>query len=126
MADGLELLGVGAVLIDDTGRVLHIGGRGRRLIAGWLRIVEDQLVADQAGDERSDLIGGAIAGRPAPAGHPLGQVAAGPILSLRALPFHSDEGVAQRLHAVIVIDDVEPSARVLCAVAFSPGAAQSD
>ena len=108
VADGLELLGGGAVLIDDTGRVLHIGGRGRRLIAGWLRVVEDHLVAEHAGDDRllSDLIGGAIAGRPAPGGIRLGQVAAGPVLALRALPFHSDEGVAQRLHAVIVIDEV--------------------
>ena len=53
VADTLELLGIGAALIDATGRVLHMGGRGRRVSAGWLRMVEDHLVAEEPEDNRA-------------------------------------------------------------------------
>ena len=103
VADGLEMLGAGAVLLDASGRVLHVGGRGRRLMAGWLRVVGDHLVAERPGDNRAveDLVGGAIRG----VGAELRLDAA---LVVRALPFATDEGPAQRLHAVLVLEEAPP------------------
>lgn len=107
VADGLELIGVGAVLIDATGRVLHAGGRAHRIMSGWLRVVEDHLVAVRPGDDRAiaGLIGSAIAGRPTPSGIRLGGLAGEPSLQLRALMFPGDGDLAQRLHAVILVDE---------------------
>ena len=107
VADGLELLGVGAVLIDATGCVLHAGERGRRMMAGWLRVVERHLVAERPGDDHgiAELLGSAIAGRPTPGGLRLGGLGGEPSLTVRALVFPSDEGSAQRLHAVLVLDE---------------------
>ena len=107
VADGLELLGVGAVLIDPIGGVLHVGGRGLRMMAGFMRVVGTHLVAERPGDDRliAGLVGSAIAGRPTPAGIRLGGLAGEPFLTLRALVFPDDEGPAQRLRAVIVLDE---------------------
>ena len=107
VADGLELIGVGAVLIDATGRVLHAGGRALRMMAGWLRVVEDHLVPERPGDDRviADLVGSAIAGRPTPAGVRLGGLGGEPLLQLRALMVPGDGDPSQRLHAVIVLDE---------------------
>lgn len=107
LVDGLEMLGVGAVLIDATGRVLHAGPRGLRLMAGWLRIVAEHLVAERPGDDRAvaALIGAALAGRPSPSGIRLRTGVEDPVLTLRAVmvPQRGDAGPGPR--AAIVLDE---------------------
>ena len=109
VADTLELIGVGAALIDATGRVLHMGGRGRRASAGWLRVVEDHLVAEEPDDNRAlqTLIGAAIA-EPAEttARVRLGQEQRGAALEIRALRFPASNGRDQLLRAILVFEEV--------------------
>ena len=113
VADGLELLGVGAVLIDDTGRVLHAGGRVRRMLGGYARIVGDHLVAERPADNSAfeALIGSAIgAGRHDPEARVTLEAGGGRgALSMRALRFASDEGEAQRLRVVLVLEESRPA-----------------
>ncbi len=109
VADTLELLGIGAALIDATGRVLHMGGRGRRTSGRWLRMVEDHLVADEPGDNRAlqTLIGAAIA-EPSNmvAKVRLGREQGGAALEIRALRFPVSNGRDQLLRAVLIFEDV--------------------
>ena len=110
VADTLELLGIGAALIDATGPVLPMGGRGRRVSAGWLRIVEDHLVAEEPEDSRAlqTLIGEAIAEPAHPAARVrLGQKQGGAALDIRALRFPLFNGRDQLLRAVLVFEPVE-------------------
>lgn len=106
VADGVEMLGVGAVLIDATGQVLHIGGRGRRMLGGWASLVNDHLVAERADDNGcvQDLIGSVVgSARHDPEARV--RVAGMPGVTIRALRFETDEGTAQRLHAVLLIEE---------------------
>lgn len=109
VADGLEMLGVGAVLIDATGQVLHIGGRGRRMLGGWARLVNDHLVAERDCDNGcvQDLIGSVVgsARHDPEARIRVAGTTGTPGLTIRALRFETDEGTAQCLHAVLVIED---------------------
>lgn len=109
VADTLELLGVGAALIDATGRVLHMGGRGRRVSGGWLRNVEDHLVADELADNRAlqTFIGAAIAepSEVAPEVR-LEQRRGGTALLIRALRFPSSNEKIQLLRAILVFEEV--------------------
>ncbi len=111
VADGLELLGVGAVLIDATGQVLHVGARGRRMLGGWARLVNDHLVAERACDNTcvQDLIGSVVgsARHDPEARIRLAGRKGGPGMTVRALRFETDEGPAQRLHAVLVIEEAD-------------------
>ena len=107
VADTLELLGIGAALIDATGRVLHMGGRGRRVAGGWLRVVEDHLVADRAVDNRAlqTLVGAAIDGSSeVVAKVRLGQ--GGAALEIRALRFPVSSAKDQLLRAVLVFEPI--------------------
>ena len=106
VADTLELLGIGAALIDATGRVLHMGGRGRRLSSGWLRTVEDHLVADEPADNRAlqTLIGAAIDdGSDCVSKVRLGQGSA--VLEIQALRFPAAQGGQQLLRAILVFEE---------------------
>ena len=108
VADTFELLGIGAALIDATGRVLHMGGRGRRVSGGWLRIVEDHLVADRPGDNKllQTLIGAAIdetSDVGAKVSLDRGQGSAA--LEIRALRFPIS-GMNQLLRAVLVFEEI--------------------
>ena len=109
VADALELLGIGAALIDATGRVLHMGGRGRRASARWLRLVEDHLVAEEPEDNRAlqTLIGATIA-EPAETTTRvrLRQEQGEAALDIRALPFPVSNGRDQLLRAVLVFEEV--------------------
>ena len=107
VADTFELLGIGAALIDPTGRVLHMGGRGRRVSGGWLRIVEDHLVADRPADNKAlqSLIGAAIDGSSdvdVKVRLDRGQGAGA--LEIRALRFPMSHGMDQLLRAVLVFE----------------------
>ncbi len=109
VADTLELLGIGAALIDATGRVLHMGGRGRRVSGGWLRTVEHHLVADQPADNRAlqTLIGTAIAEASETAAEVrLGQGQGGVALEIRALRFPVSNDRDQLLRAILVFEKV--------------------
>ena len=113
VADTLELLGIGAALIDATGRVLHMGGRGRRVSAGWLRLAEDHLVADRPGDNLAlqALVGAAIDG--ASGGDDvrvrLEPQRGGASLQIRALRFPTSNGLNQLLRAILVFEESLPS-----------------
>ena len=110
VADTLELLGIGAALIDATGRVLHMGGRGRRVSGGWLRIVEDHLVADEPSDNRAlqTLIGAAIAETTDVAAKvSLRRGQGSGALEIRALRFPGSNAGNQLLRAVLVFEDVQ-------------------
>ncbi len=109
VADGLELLGIGAVLIDATGQVLHIGERGRRMLRGWARLVNHHLVTERACDNArvQDLIGSVVGSArhdPEVRIELAGRKGA-PGITVRALRFETEEGPAQRLHAVLVIEE---------------------
>ncbi len=109
VADTLELLGIGAALIDATGRVLHMGGRGRRVSSGWLRTVEDHLVAEESEDNRSlqNLIGAAIDGASAVETKVrLGQGHGRATLEIRALRFPLAKGSKQLLRAILVFEEL--------------------
>ena len=109
VADTLELLGIGAALIDATGRVLHMGGRGRRISSGWLRSVEDHLVANEPEDNRSlqVLIGAAIDGSSdSETKVSLGQRLGGVSLEIKALRFPSTKGSQQLLRAILVFEEL--------------------
>ena len=109
VADAFELLGIGAALIDATGRVLHMGGRGRRVSAGWLRVVEDHLVADRSEDNQAlqSLIGAAIdASSDNPKRVKLDRGQGVSALAIRALPFPKSNGTDQLLRAVLVFEDI--------------------
>ena len=107
IVDGLEMLGVGAVLVDATGRVLHVGPRGLRLMAGWLRIVADHLVAERAAHDRAvaELIGAAVVARPSPSGIRLRTAVDEPVLTLRAVMVPRQGGSGPGPRAAIVLDE---------------------
>ncbi len=107
VADGLEMLGVGVVLIDATGRVVRVGRRGQRLLAGWLRIVAGHLVAERTDDEGAvaGLIGAALAVRPSPSGIRLRMGIDAPVLTLRAILVPHPDGSSGGSHAAIVLDE---------------------
>ena len=62
VADACELLGIAAVLVDGTGRVLHAGGRAHRALSPMVRIVEDHLVGadSRCNDALQHLVARAI------------------------------------------------------------------
>lgn len=62
VADACELLGIAAVLIDGTGRVLHAGGRAHRALSPMVKIVEEHLVGadSQSNDALQHLVAQAI------------------------------------------------------------------
>ena len=107
VADGLEMLGVGVVLIDATGRVVRVGRRGQRLMTGWLRIVAGHLVAERTDDDRAvaGLIGGALAGRPSPSGIRLRTGIDAPVLTLRAVLVPRPDDSRVGAQAAIVLDE---------------------
>ena len=108
VADTFELLGIGAALIDATGKVLHMGVCGRNIVVGWLRVVEDHLVADRPSDNKAlqTLIGAAIDGSSEDAvpvrleGRETG------ILKIRALRMPRSHSVNQLLRAVLVFEEL--------------------
>lgn len=52
VADGLELIGAAAALLDEQGEVLHLNARATRLMGGGLFLAEQRLRArDRAADE---------------------------------------------------------------------------
>ncbi len=52
VADGLELIGAAAALLDEQGEVLHVNARAMRLMGGSLFLAEQRLRArDSAADE---------------------------------------------------------------------------
>ena len=110
VADGFEMMGVGAVLIDPTGRVLHAGGRARRMIGGFARIVGDHLIAERTVDTAAfeTLIEQAVGTGPhdAEARVVLADMAGLLRLSLRAIRFASGADEAQCLRAVLVLEEV--------------------
>ena len=109
VADAFELLGIGAALIDPVGRVLHMSSLGRRAAAGWLRVIEDHLVADRTEDNSSlqQLIGAAIGETSRePLQVRLHQSQGNATLAIRALRFPRPDGPDQLLHAVLVFEDV--------------------
>ena len=107
IAEGLEMLGVGALLIDATGRVVRVGSRGQRLMEGWLRIVAGHLVAGRADDDKAlaGLIGAALAGRPSLSGLRLRTTVDAPVLTLRAVLIRPPAGFRAGAHAAIVLDE---------------------
>ena len=66
VADAFDLMGVAAVLIDATGRVLHASGRAHRALSPIVRITEGHLVGIDAGanDALQRLIAGAVSDEP--------------------------------------------------------------
>jgi hypothetical protein len=52
VADGLELIGAAAALLDEQGEVLHLNARAARLMGGGLYLADQRLRArDRAADE---------------------------------------------------------------------------
>ncbi len=65
VADAFELLGIDAILIDSTGRVLHAGRNVHRLLAPMAKIVEGHLLGcDPAADEALQRLIAAVIGVP--------------------------------------------------------------
>lgn len=115
VADAFEMLGLAAVLIDETGRVLHAGGRAQRALNPLVRIAEDHLVGIDAGvnDALQQVMSGVIGslGTTSSAADEVvlrdGDGTAR--LSIRALRFqHVSEDVPQLLHSVLVVTDCTP------------------
>ena len=97
MCDAFDLLGLGVVLIDEAGMVLHANGEARRLTGAHLGFAGGHLVA--AGQDGTRAIQALIAaalegGTPAPL--PLGP------LALRALPVPGDS--CQLLKVLVVLE----------------------
>ena len=107
VADGIEMLGVGALLIDGSGLVLAVGARGSRLMAGWLRIVAGHLVAERSDDGRAlaALVATALAGRPSPSGIRLRAGPGEPVLILRAVAMSRQGDAASGPQAAIILDE---------------------
>ena len=106
MADAFDLLGLGAIFLDDDGGALHISERASGLMRDALFIVEGRLKAISAAVDGAlqEAIEAAVAGRGAV--EPI--VVAGPVskpgISLRILSVTAEDESAQLLRAIVLID----------------------
>lgn len=110
LADAFELLGAGAVLLDETGAVLHLSTQARAALGPQLRLIGRHLVAGEAGSNHviERIIAGVLAGGACEG--VLGDGAAS--LHLRAMPMagaRDDE--AQLLKAVLIVTKTESQGR---------------
>jgi hypothetical protein len=110
IADAFELLGAGAILLDETGAALHLSTQARAALGAELRLVGGHLVAVDDGCNHivERIIASVLAGSPCE-----GVLSVGPDdsfgLHMRALPIAGARGDdAQLLKAVLVVSRVEP------------------
>jgi hypothetical protein len=106
VADACELLGVGAALLDRSGRVLHVTSAGGALLGSALKLVEEHLVAvDSAANHVVERVVGV-----ALSGSPCEEVMQGSEMSLRLraapMPGALDDD-AQLLKAVLFLTKIE-------------------
>lgn len=107
VADAMDLLGLGAVLIDRTGKVLHVSASGKRVMGGWMRIVEGHLVAERPVDNLAiqALVEASIGAERSVSEVGLASEDGLRTLAMRTLRLPADEGTAQALQAIIVLTE---------------------
>ena len=110
VADALDLVGMAAILIDGTGRVLHASGRAIRAISPLIRVLEDHLVGYDAvtNDALQELVVGAVQTRRDGMTARFVDQEGRPRLFIRALPFpqeNSDQ--PQLLRSVLLVTEIE-------------------
>ncbi len=111
VADALDLIGIAAVLIDRSGRVLHCGPRAERALAPFARVVGHHLLGADAriDDQVGRFLARSVDGS---SSEPAAEVIRGEDGSsrtrLRALRFPAAEHEAvQLLHSIVIIEPVE-------------------
>lgn len=117
LADAFELLGAGAILLDQTGAVLHLSTHARAALGGELRLAGGTLVAADGASNHivEQLIACVLAG-----GACEGTLGGERSLHLRAMPAPGARDEAQLLKAVLFVSKAEPPTR------FSASKAQAD
>jgi hypothetical protein len=111
VADALDLVGIAAVLIDRSGRVLHCGPRAERALAPFVRVVGHHLLGgdaridDQVGRFLARIVDGTSC---EPAAEEIEAEDGSSRTRLRALRFPATEPEAvQLLHSIVIIEPVE-------------------
>jgi hypothetical protein len=106
MADAFEMLGVAAILIDQSGGVLHAGSTARQLLGADIAIVGEHLVGSTAAANRAlqQLIVAALSGEGGAAAKPVVLSRKGrPSLVVRALTVPGAERDPMQLLKVIIV-----------------------
>ncbi len=108
VADACELLGVGAILIDGLGRVLHVGHRAERAFGSRVRVAEGHLVGADAGvnDALQHLISigvGPQSSAEVPASVTIAGASDADAIHIRVLRFPEGQGKSQQLLKAILV-----------------------
>ncbi|MGE3246757.1 MAG: hypothetical protein AB7F96_00855 [Beijerinckiaceae bacterium] len=103
MADMLEMLGQGAILVDPAAGVLHVSERARAMLEGVVGFTQGHMAGQtpEARDVLQRLVAATLAGNPACATF---DTPAGRIIELQALPAPAGPpGTVQLLRSVICV-----------------------
>jgi len=105
LADAFEMLATGAIMLDETGAVLHCSSHALRTLGGDLRLVGRQLVAADGASNQvlEQLIALVLAGE---VGEAVIGGRAGLRLQIRPMPGASEDA-AQLLKAVLFVSAAE-------------------
>ena len=106
-ADACEAIGLGAVLLDASGRVLHVGSAAAALFGRTLRVQSENLIgADPVSNRAIEAVLGPVLGVPHPGTRPgslpVEHLDSQGTLVVAAVPFR-DESPVQLLRAVLLI-----------------------
>ena len=111
VADAFELLGMPAVLIDQSGTVLHVGASAMKLLGGDIAVVSRHLVGAAASTNRAlqNLIAAALSGEDEVVANPVFIAREGLApLTVRAIRIPGASGdPMQLLKAIIVLGEAE-------------------
>jgi len=107
IADAYEMMGLGVILLNDSGRVLHVSARARLMMEGALDIVSEHMVASTPAANLSigRAIAAALAGEQNQDGILL-ESSHEKRICLRPLPVPGQDTCAfQLLKAIVVLSD---------------------
>ncbi len=108
IADAYEMMGLGVILLNDSGRVLHLSARARILMEGTIDIVSEHMVAatPEANSAIGRLIAAGIAGEQNQQDGIVLESEAKRRVCVRAIPVPGHEtSEFQLLKAVVVLSD---------------------
>ncbi len=111
VADALDLVGIAAVLIDRSGRVLHCGPRAQNALAPLVRVVghhllgSDARINDQVGRFLARAVGGSSLGAAAEVIRAVDGTTRTRLRAIR-LPAAEPEAV-QLLHSIVIVEPLD-------------------